>query len=474
MSTLLKNVIPKTGQIVSRLGFGSYRVNQAKHAEALTTALEQGINIIDTANNFERGEAEKLIGNTLSHMEKEGKLSRKDVTLITKSGYLSAQDIQSFDTSDYVQLNEKSYHSISPKVIEKQIGTSLERLKTNKLDIFMINSPERMLMAKNKRYTSNQLYKDLAESFRYLDGLVHTGTIGGYGLCSNTMSFPAAADHVALDQVIQSCACPDHFVAIEVPFNLFEREAVIADSSQVPTVADIAKKHDVYVMTNRPLNAIANGQIRVLVNHVLGANGKGLSEQEIIKNMSQSFEAVTQLETDLMSELPLEEESLTAKFVWGQVLSENLARLAQNHFATRHYLLNQVLPAVKKDIESLESYAKELDEELLRYQQWANKYKQSIDHLTNDIIDYAYIDTLRKNSELDRILSALCPTLNTKENHHSPLTVKMLRFLLSHEEVGTVFTGMRDPLYVKDAVFAAKQELVDEEDLQDVWRCPIV
>jgi predicted aldo/keto reductase-like oxidoreductase len=49
----------------------------------------------------------------------------------------------------------------------------------------------------------------------------------------------------------------------------------------------------------------------------------------------------------------------------------------------------------------------------------------------------------------------------------------MLRFLLSHEEVGTVFTGMRDPLYVKDAVFAAKQELVDEEDLQDVWRCPI-
>lgn len=70
-------------------------------------------------------------------------------------------------------------------------------------------------------------------------------------------------------------------------------------------------------------------------------------------------------------------------------------------------------------------------------------------------------------------MSALCPTLNTKENHHSPLTVKMLRFLLSHEEVGTVFTGMRDPLYVKDAMFAAKQELVDEEDLQDVWRCPI-
>lgn len=35
------------------------------------------------------------------------------------------------------------------------------------------------------------------------------------------------------------------------------------------------KENDIYLMTNRPLNAIANGQIRVLANHELGANGKG-------------------------------------------------------------------------------------------------------------------------------------------------------------------------------------------------------
>jgi hypothetical protein len=44
---------------------------------------------------------------------------------------------------------------------------------------------------------------------------------------------------------------------------------------------------------------------------------------------------------------------------------------------------------------------------------------------------------------------------------------------MSHQEVGTVFTGMRDPVYVKDALFAAKQEPLDQEDLDDVWRCPI-
>lgn len=55
MSSLLKSVIPKTGQQVTRLGFGSYRASKPEHAKALTAALEGGVNIIDTGNNFENG-----------------------------------------------------------------------------------------------------------------------------------------------------------------------------------------------------------------------------------------------------------------------------------------------------------------------------------------------------------------------------------------------------------------------------------
>lgn len=127
---------------------------------------------------IKKGGSESLIGNTLDSMEKEGKLSRDSITLVTKSGYLGAADIAPFDSKhDYIQLSEKMYHSVSPKVIEQQIQSSMQRLKTNKLDIFMINSPERMLMSKNRRYTSAQLYKDLSESFRYLDGLVANGMV---------------------------------------------------------------------------------------------------------------------------------------------------------------------------------------------------------------------------------------------------------------------------------------------------------
>lgn len=74
--------------------------------------------------------------------------------------------------------------------------------------------------------------------------------------------------------------------------------------------------------------------------------------------------------------MPVEEEALTSKFVWGQVLSENLARLAQNHFATRHYLTHQVLPVLQKDLKELLNYAKESDEDLPAFQHWIDNYSE--------------------------------------------------------------------------------------------------
>ena len=49
--------IPKLGRQVTRLGFGAYRVSRgtSKHELALRQALGAGINIIDTASNFQNG-----------------------------------------------------------------------------------------------------------------------------------------------------------------------------------------------------------------------------------------------------------------------------------------------------------------------------------------------------------------------------------------------------------------------------------
>lgn len=171
-------------------------------------------------------------------------------------------------------------------------------------------------------------------------------------------------------------------------------------------------------MTNRPLNAIANGQIRVLVNHELGANGKGpgkkgnnksLNPNQIIiqtplsrarnyvKNakliregcqvggghyvrMYVNWDYLLLAKFNAITLVPVEEESLTSKFVWGQALSENLARLAQNHFATRHYLTQQVIPVLHKDLEELSNYVNEAqnEEEIAAYENWIEDYREVI------------------------------------------------------------------------------------------------
>ncbi|KAI8366674.1 NADP-dependent oxidoreductase domain-containing protein [Radiomyces spectabilis] len=451
-------IIPKTGKPVSRIGFGAYRVSTDEHGQALRDALQAGVNVIDTGANFENGirlcrngagASEKVIGKTLQDLQVE----RENLTLISKSGYLSSAEAALFHEKEAVQITDKSFHSLSPKVFEKQIAQSLDRLRTKKLDIFMINAPERMLTAKNKVYTLNHLYKDLETAFKYLDTLVSDGTIGGYGICSNSMALPTAVDHISLADVLKSCNQPSNFQAIQVPFNLYEREAVVPSgwdqSAQVKPVSQVAKENDIYVMTNRPLNTIANGQIRTLVNHPIEVLASGAVQLE---------------------------DELSTKFVWSQVLSENLARLSQNYFAARHYLSQQVLPAVEKDLEDLDVYAEEMDAEATKaaFVDWMTNYREGMRELVDDVVSYAYVDVLRKNNELDRIMDALCPSLGRDfESAYSPLSAKTLRFLMANPNVDTVLTGMRQPRYVKDALLATQHLAVEKEDLDDVWRCPL-
>lgn len=71
------------------------------------------------------------------------------MVIISKAGYVNIADTTHLDDS-FAKINDKSAHSISPEFLNKQISESLSRLNLEKLDIFMLNNPERILQAKNK------------------------------------------------------------------------------------------------------------------------------------------------------------------------------------------------------------------------------------------------------------------------------------------------------------------------------------
>lgn len=163
--------------------------------------------------------------------------SKQEIVVVSKAGFIlpsltssATETLQ--DVPSYAKISETSYHSIHPSYLSAQISASLERLKLDKLDIFMLNNPERMLGDKYLPggYTKSRLYKEIGEAFVHLDEEVAKGRIGGYGICSNALHVSTTDDHLSLETIVESRS--DHgwelnnFVAIEAPLNLYERELV--------------------------------------------------------------------------------------------------------------------------------------------------------------------------------------------------------------------------------------------------------
>jgi aryl-alcohol dehydrogenase-like predicted oxidoreductase len=115
------NKLGKTDLAVSRLGFGGAElgfvpnIKQADVDVLLNSALDSGLNLIDTAAGYL--ESEKMIGEAVGHR-------RKEFYLISKCGALDG-----FTRSDW-----------SKKGILEAIETSLRDLKTDYLDIAQLHS----------------------------------------------------------------------------------------------------------------------------------------------------------------------------------------------------------------------------------------------------------------------------------------------------------------------------------------------
>jgi aryl-alcohol dehydrogenase-like predicted oxidoreductase len=104
---------------VSVIGFGGSEIGEGASVNTverlLTSALEAGLNVIDTAACY--GQSEELIGRAVGSR-------RKDFHLLTKCGHASG-----------LQLDDWT-----PPLIEKSIERSLKRLRTDYLDVIQLHS----------------------------------------------------------------------------------------------------------------------------------------------------------------------------------------------------------------------------------------------------------------------------------------------------------------------------------------------
>jgi aryl-alcohol dehydrogenase-like predicted oxidoreductase len=154
-----------TGLLVSKLCFGTMTfgegrgyfkaigaVGQAGADELVKTSIDGGINFFDTADNYQEGESEKILGQSLKNLN----IARKDVVIATK-------------VYSRVGLGRNDIGASRGHIMDG-VEASLRRLQTDHIDLYQIHG--------------NDFMTPVEETIRALDTLVQQGKVRYIG-CSN-------------------------------------------------------------------------------------------------------------------------------------------------------------------------------------------------------------------------------------------------------------------------------------------------
>lgn len=141
--TLPTAVLGRTGLRVTRLGFGAMEIRGSRiwggrpvtdqQADTILNAvLDEGINFIDTANDY--GKSEEYIGKFLAHR-------RQEYYLATKCGCTVVHKDENTDDTPHVWTRENLFRGLNE---------SLQRMKTDYIDIMQLHNPPAEETEQNK------------------------------------------------------------------------------------------------------------------------------------------------------------------------------------------------------------------------------------------------------------------------------------------------------------------------------------
>ncbi|WP_326667554.1 aldo/keto reductase [Streptomyces sp. NBC_01257] len=206
----------RTGISVSKFALGTLRLGawgNADHDDAarlIHTALDAGINLIDTADQYSGGEAEEIVGKAVRDR-------RDEVVLATKGHF----PVRFKDTDPNRQGNSRRW-------LTKAVDDSLRRLSTDRIDLYQVHRPDPGT--------------DIDETLSVLSDLVRAGKIMAIG----TSDFPA-------EQLVEARWTADRrghipFHTEQPPYSVFVRGI---EADVLPT----AQKYGLGVLTWSPLNS---------------------------------------------------------------------------------------------------------------------------------------------------------------------------------------------------------------------------
>ena len=207
-----RRILGRTGVSVSKLCLGTMMFGawgNPDHDDSIRiihAALDAGINFVDTADVYARGESEEIVGKALAGGR------RDDIILATKFHGAMGDD--------------PNQEGASRRWIIREVENSLRRLGTDWIDLYQLHRP--------------RTDTDIEETLGALTDLVHQGKVRYIGSSTFPASQIVEAQWVARDRRLE------RFVTEQPPYSILSR-AVEAD------VLPTCQRHGMGVLSYSPL-----------------------------------------------------------------------------------------------------------------------------------------------------------------------------------------------------------------------------
>jgi aryl-alcohol dehydrogenase-like predicted oxidoreductase len=263
------------GLWVSSIGIGTYLGQPSAQADAdycaaVIRAIELGCNVIDTAANYRHQRSERAIGAALKQALESGTVTRDELIIATKGGFIpfdgdAPRDVNRYIRETFIEPgiidagDIVDGHCLSPRFIRSQIEQSRRNLGVDCIDIYYLHNPESQL----ESIPRTEFRDRLRRAFTVLEEAVEDGLIKFYGMATwnGYRSLPGATEYLSLDDVLSltrdSSGIQHYHRFIQLPYNLAMLEAITARNQSVAgemmSILEAAERFGLSVMSSASL-----------------------------------------------------------------------------------------------------------------------------------------------------------------------------------------------------------------------------
>ena len=240
------------GLTVSSLGIGTYLGNDDEatdHAyeDSVRRAIELGLNMVDTAINYRHQRSERSVGAALRSLMSDGAISREEVVLATKGGFIAFDGSKpanpaAYFTETYVRTGVLTLadvvagqHCMTPRYLSDQLDRSRANLGVETIDVYYLHNPEMQLEVVERPVFATRM----RAAFEFLESAVSDGRIRSYGTATwnGYRQPPTAPDYLSLPELVgwarDVAGDQHHFAMIQLPYNLRMTQALTLPNQPV-------------------------------------------------------------------------------------------------------------------------------------------------------------------------------------------------------------------------------------------------